>query len=573
MKHTPNKTAIFYHNIAILITALLVAVPFSASAQSCIDTLLQKIDNAIEHSDEYVKKKTDRIGFLKAQLNHTKSAETQYDLSYQLYEEYHPFMNDSAIYYLNHCAEIARSMGDESSAGGCMALIALSCSNAGLYIEAESTLKNISPEKLHGTDLGLYYYAYGHLSGEIAYYGNFATMRQQYGKEADIYRQQMMKYLPSTHKYSQQCREMMAYDNGDLKHSLDINTRWLKSVKPGSTDYALVTYYRYLEFKAAGDSIQMMRWLAESVLSDIENAVMDQGSMWEMANLLMGSGNVDRSYRYICFTSDCANRFGSRQRLSRISPLLSLIAQTYKIDVERKEHSLRMTVIVISVMSALLLIALFYVYRKRSQLAITRDRLAMSNKQLQLSNTELSELNNKLSSLNGQLSSLNTQLAEANRVKEEYVGRFMRLCSLYIDKLDDLRKKVARRVKNKQYAELAELTKSSEFKDHETNELYANFDMAFLNLFPSFVEEFNALLKPEYKIELADNQSLNTVIRIFALIRLGISDSSKIAEFLHYSVNTIYNYRANTKNGAIGDRADFETKVKAIGMPKESNKQ
>ena len=294
---------------------------------------------------------------------------------------------------------------------------------------------------------------------------------------------------------------------------------------------------------------------------------MDQGSMWEMANLLMANGDVDRSYRYICFTSDCADRFGSRQRLSYISPLLSRIAQVYKAKEERSNRSLCYTITAISILSLLLLIALVYVHRKRNQLAITRDHLAISNTQLQDSNTQLSSLNAKLSSLNSQLYTLNTQLSEANRVKDEYVGRFLRLCSVYIDKLEDIRKKVTKRVKNRQYAELVELTRSSEFTNKESNELYENFDTAFLQLFPTFVADFNALLKPDNRITQPDNNTLNTPIRIFALIRLGISDSSKIAEFLHYSVNTIYNYRANIKNGAVGDRTEFEDKVKKIGMP------
>ena len=146
----------------------------------------------------------------------------------------------------------------------------------------------------------------------------------------------------------------------------------------------------------------------------------------------------------------------------------------------------------------------------------------------------------------------------------------MRLCSMYINKLDDLRKKVAKRVKAKQYGELTELTRSNDFKARESDELYANFDSAFLHLFPTFVDDFNSLLKPEHRIVLADKGSLNTVVRIFALIRLGITDSGKIAEFLHYSVNTIYNYRANTKNSALVDRAEFENRVKEIGQIKEN---
>ena len=571
MKSSATKTYILCAFFALFFTLLPSTAATTPARDRTLDSMLHEIDNAIDHSNEYVRKKTDRIGFLKTQLAQAKSPASGYDISYQLYREYLPFVNDSAIYYLNHCATLARRMNDESRAGGCLSLIALSCSNAGLYPEAETVLKDIRPEQLHGTDLGLYYYAYGHLSGEIAYYGNFDSVRQRYAKAADKYWAQMFRYLPWSHKYSMQCRERIVHKNGNYDRSLAINSAWLRTVRKGSTDYALVTFYRYLEYKATGDSIKMMRWLAESVISDIRNAVMDQGSMWEMANMLMSAGDVDRSYRYICFTSDCADRFGSRQRLSHISPLISRIAQSYKTEADRKNSSLRHTIAAISVMSLLLLATLFYVYRKRNQLALTRDQLAQSNRQLTDSNSQLSSLNSQLSSLNTQLSSLNSQLSEANRVKEEYVGRFMRLCSMYVNRLEDLRKKVTKRVKNKQYGELTELIRSAEFKANDADDLYANFDTAFLHLFPTFVDEFNALLKPENRITLTNQSSLNTVVRIFALIRLGITDSSKIAEFLHYSVNTIYNYRANTKNGALMDRTEFENRVKQIGLPKERN--
>lgn len=528
-----------------------------------VDSLLHCIDTAIGQTDKYVQKKTDRIDYLHTKLDKAETLSAKYELSYQLYTEYLPFVNDSAIFYLEQCTDIARKLNDPSKTGGCLSLMALCCSNAGIYLESVSILKTIDPSQLNGIDLGLYYYSYSHVSNELAYYGKFANMRKQYAVASTRYFTLAQQHLPSNHKYNYMSQEMMLHKHNNIKQSLSINNQWLQQVQPGSTKYAIVAYYRYLDYKAMGDSIQMMYWLAESVLSDVKNAVMDQGSVWEMANQLMSRGDVDRSYRYICFTSDCADRFGSRQRLTYISPLLSRIAQVYKAKEERSNRSLRYTITAISILSLLLLIALAYVHRKRNQLAVTRDHLAQSNNQLQGTNAQLSSLNN-------QLSSLNSQLSEANRVKDEYVGRFLRLCSIYIDRLEDIRKKVIKRVKNKQYAELVELTRSAEFSNKESNELYANFDTAFLQLFPTFVADFNALLKPESRIAQSDNNTLNTPIRIFALIRLGISDSSKIAEFLHYSVNTIYNYRANIKNGAIGDRAEFEDKVKTIGIP-ESN--
>jgi hypothetical protein len=141
----------------------------------------------------------------------------------------------------------------------------------------------------------------------------------------------------------------------------------------------------------------------------------------------------------------------------------------------------------------------------------------------------------------------------------------MSLCSQYIDKLDDYRKMVNKKMKNKELEELYRLSKSSELKERELDELLQNFDSVFLHLYPNFVDEFNALLQPELRFQKKDDNRLVTEIRIFALIRLGIEDSSKIAEFLHYSVNTIYNYRARIKNGALDNRESFERRVKMLG--------
>ena len=166
--------------------------------------------------------------------------------------------------------------------------------------------------------------------------------------------------------------------------------------------------------------------------------------------------------------------------------------------------------------------------------------------------------------VNGQLSTVNEQLSESNRVKEEYIGRFMSLCSQYIDKLDNYRKMVNKKMKNKELEDLFRLSKSTELKEKELEELFLNFDSVFLHLFPNFVNDFNALLQPDMRVQPKEDNRLTTEIRIFALIRLGIEDSSKIAEFLHYSVNTIYNYRARIKNGAIGNREQFERQIKTL---------
>ena len=209
---------------------------------------------------------------------------------------------------------------------------------------------------------------------------------------------------------------------------------------------------------------------------------------------------------------------------------------------------------------------LFFLHRRNRQLDIARNELKHSNDELAAANSQLAKQTEELSLLNTELSTLNSQLSESNRVKEEYIGRFMSLCSQYIDKIDDYRKMVNKKMKNKELDELFRLSKSTELKERELEELYQNFDSVFLHLFPNFVDDFNALLQPDMQIHPKEDNRLTTEIRIFALIRLGIEDSSKIAEFLHYSVNTIYNYRARIKNGALDNRESFERRIKQLGL-------
>ena len=401
--------------------------------------------------------------------------------------------------------------------------------------------------------------------GEIIYYRNPITPEAQYGAMAAEYRQRMYAALPPTSNSVFQYRELDALNAHDNREAMRINDQWLSHVEKGSHPYALVTLYRYLAYKAENDSTRMMYWLAESVLTDIKNGVMDQGSMWEMANQLMGLNDVDRAYKYISFNSICANRFGSRQRLAQISPLLSVIAKMYKNENDQYNRRQNYTLCIISILALMLLISVFYVSRQRHKLAIARDDLAKTNHQQHELNAQLKSLNEQLSCTNSQLSVVNHELTDANRVKEEYVGRFMRLCSIYINKIEDLRKRVHKKLKTRQYDELYEMTRPQNFKEEELEEFYTNFDSAFLQLFPHFLDSFNALLRPEERIEQPKKEQLSSPIRIFALIRLGITDSSKIAEFLHYSVNTIYNYRAHIKKGAINDKDSFEEDVRKIG--------
>ena len=548
-----------------LLTLFLTLFPMVLCAQQVdLESRYRQIDEAIAESPHYVAQREAKITAARNAFEQT-SGKQKYEEGYRLYELYRPLVSDSAIYFIRQCIALAEQQGDHAASVRCRSQLAIRCSNIGLYDEALNILDSIRlGNGLDKMVLGTYYEAYNNVYGELSYYTRLDDMRQIYQEKEQYYKQLMFEHLPATSEMCFLRREQAAQAEGHLKEAMAINDEWMKTVEPGSHPYALVALYRYIEYKLQRDTTQMLYWLTESVLADIRNAAMDQGSMWELANELMLSGDVDRASRYISYTSDCANRYGSRQRNWQISPLLSHIANEYKSQSERTTSQLWGTLAVISVLALLLLGALFFVHRQNTQLHAARNDLKTSNDELASANSLLATQKDELVALNAQLSTVNRQLSESNRVKEEYIGRFMSLCAQYIDKLDNYRKMVNKKMKNKELDELFQISKSTELKEKELEELYENFDTVFLHLFPNFIDDFNALLQPEMQIHPKEENRLTTDIRIFALIRLGFEDSSKIAEFLHYSVNTIYNYRARIKNGALGNREQFENKVKTL---------
>ena len=319
----------------------------------------------------------------------------------------------------------------------------------------------------------------------------------------------------------------------------------------------LVTYHRSLIYKYLGDKIREKQNLCLSAISDIRSAIKDHASLWMLAQLLYENGDMERAYQYMRFSWNATKFYNARLRSWQSADVLSLIDKTYQAMIEKQNDRLQQYLVLITALLVLLIGALGYIYRQMKKLAVARNHL-------QTANHQLNQLNEELQQMNACLTSTNAELSESNQIKEEYIARFIKLCSTYINRLDAYRRMVNKKVSAGQIAELLKITRSQDALDEELEELYANFDTAFLHLFPDFVKKFNALLQDNEQIILKKDELLNTELRIFALIRLGIEDSSQIAEFLRYSVNTIYNYRAKVKNKARGSREDFEDLVRKI---------
>ncbi|MEI6556209.1 MAG: DUF6377 domain-containing protein, partial [Paludibacter sp.] len=303
-------------------------------------------------------------------------------------------------------------------------------------------------------------------------------------------------------------------------------------------------------------------WLALSAINDIKCSTKEYISLRNLAFLLYEDGDIDRAYNYMKRSLDDALFCNARLRTYEISRMMPIIDKAYQLQTESRQRQMLITIISISILSLLLAIAVFFVYRQMKKLAVARKNLSQAN-------DKLNSLNHKLSKINIELKDANLTLSESNLIKEEYIGRYMDQCSEYIDKLDNYRRMLNKTASSGKTEELIKELKSKEFIDEELREFYNNFDITFLQLFPAFVEDFKSLLIDDEYVQLKSGQLLNTELRIYALIRLGISDSVKISHFLRCSLSTIYNYRTKIRNKAVGNRDEFEQKVMQIGLAAE----
>lgn len=536
------------------------ALTSSFAQNKNIKDLYEQLDQAIEQSQYYINQKESRITKIKKQSRQGHTPPQLLTAYYKLYEEYQTYKSDSSIYYIHQAIDLAKRNNMKSDITKLRSLLALQYSTSGAFTEALHVLQSIDKKTLNNSNKKDYYIAFYHVYGELGFSNIHidTELSQEFYSKQDCYRDTLFSILsPNSEDYLMR-KEVLLTSQNKLKEALKINDIRLSKCKKGSHEYGIVAYYRYLIYRSLKDEDMVKYWLLQSAICDVKCAINDQASLWILAEILSKEKDVERSYKYINFSWNATKRFCTRIRSWQISPVLGTIDHNYQAELKKANHRLIFAIICVSLLVIALALLTFYVNKQKSYLSNARNELKKTN-------TQLEELNNKLSFTNGMLKASNDKLNESNGVKEEYIGQFLGACSHYIDKLDKMRLNVNKMVKNKQYNELYSMTKSSEVKEQELEELYANFDKVFLNLFPNFVEDLNGLLKEECQIHLSSPNKLSTIVRVFALIRLGIDDSTKIAEFLQYAVNTIYNYRAKLRNGALNDRNEFEKKVRELG--------
>ena len=533
---------------------------YSAFAGESLDSLLNVLDKTIKEADIYVQIKENKLHELKKEARKTPPVSVErYHLNNDIYLEYKAYSSDSALHYLNENMLLARQLNDKERELKIQLELSYLLSSIGMYMEAADILNSIDRQTLPSSLLGHYYTCYEHVYFEAgAAQPRYKMFASRYVKLSHAYRDSMQITLdPSSATYLW-LRETQLREAGKYDEALEFSDRRLAESSFGTPQYALVAYQRFRLFESMGKKDEHLYYLVLSAISDVRSAIKEQSSLMVLAQELNSKGDLKRAYDYINFSWEISQFYKTRLRSwMNITPL-SMINGNYQDIIKQQNRELLIYIACVALLALLLVIALIYIYRQMKALSIAK-------KGLQEVNERLFSLNEELEEVNRHLRSTNLELSESNLIKEAYIARFFKLCSVYVDRLQAYRKLVNKKLQRGQVAELLKMTHlSNDIVTVEVQELYANFDSAFLHLFPNFVESLNALLLPDEQIVLKPDELLNTELRIFALIRLGIKDSSQIAELLHYSVNTIYNYRSRVKTKARVSRDDFEDLVAKI---------
>lgn len=532
-----------------------------AADSSRADFLLLKLDQAIKERPIYMEQKELKLVELKRQLHRQIPDEERFAILGTLLDEYRSFNTDSALHMAEEREQIAIRLGNREYIDNARMNKADVLGMTGMYKEVMDLMRNIHIDRLPVDIHPYYYHIYRTVYGLMADYAVTAYEKKLYTELTDKYRDSLLlvnkdNLLIHTLIQSDQYNVRNEYDK-----AIRLLTDYLALQKDYEHDVAICAYTLSESYRLKGDKEKEKEYLIVSAMADMKTAVREYISLRKLAVLLYQEGDIERAYSYVKICMEDAAACNARLRKLEILEIFPIINDAYQQKTEKQQEQMKWALVSISLLSLFLLLAIFYVYKQMKKVAAARREVIDTNKRLK-------ELNDELHLSNAQLKEANHSIAENSYLKEEYIGRYMDQCSVYLEKMDNYRRSLGKIAATGNVEELYKNIKSSKFIEGELKEFYTNFDNTFLQLFPTFVEDFNALLADDEQISLKAGERMNTELRIFALIRLGITDSVKIAQFLRYSVTTIYNYRTKVRNKAAGDRDLLEQEVMTIGKSK-----
>lgn len=538
--------------ILILHTVFATACSHNAGHSRDVEQRLEELDRTIEERDRFEAIKTQYIDRIKSKITPGCTDMQRYGIYDNLYDEYYQYNLDSATFYARTKLEVADRIGSPSLKYDAILDIADRYILSGMYVEASEYISQIDAGQLPHELLPRYYHVYH------AYYDGMATnagdpqLREEYLELKSKYRKLLFEKLGEDDIARLYIQTDILCDEGRASEALEELLAKYDTAETTRHEQAILAYLIATVYQLEGNSEQAIIYYTESAINDLKTPVHEYRSLYELASLLYETGDLERAYRYITCSGNDAMTVNALTNIHSINKLLPIISESYNKQMTHKRMQLNRAFWSVSILSLLIVAVAVIAFRDKRRVSEAERRTR--------------EINEEMARVNARLQKYIGLLQESNNIKESYLGRYLDLCSEYIGRIESYRSQLLHIARNGGMAELQKVLRSTTFIESELNEFYAKFDATFLHLFPDFVAQFNELLQPDKRIEPAPGERLlTTELRIFALIRLGINDSVKIAEFLRRSVSTVYNYRVKMRNAALVDREDFEKQVMKIG--------
>lgn len=538
---TLNKSTLMKRCMLLGLFLLFAFLPFHAANKA---DLLRDLEKSLEQRSLYSKQKEMRIDSLKHLLYPTMNEDERFRLYNAIYEEYYTYRFDSAMLYVDKEEETATKLSNHTYRNLSIIHRSILLSTSGYFSESIRNLEQIDSRSLDTPTRIEYFTAYEWAYSMWAEYSNDKVYAPGYYQKEMIYQDSLINALPASSQLHYYWKGERFYRQQRYTEAETCYLKVIEGLPVNVRLYAMATYGLALTYSKLGNEEAYEKYLVMAAISDQVCPLKENLALQELALSIFKSSSreAERANRYLSYSMEDALFYNNRLRMLEIAKKYPAIVISYQEQNQLKSQRLQWSLLCISLLSIGLVLSLIYIYRQMRQLHKRRKVLADMNEELQ---------------------HLNKALVDTNHTREEYVSLFMDLCAAYIDKLNKYQDLVKRKVKAKQVDDLLKLVNATRLTDTDAKEFFMNFDTAFLNLYPNFIESFNALLREGEEIVPRKGEILTTELRIFALIRMGIKDSSKIATLLFYSPQTIYNHRSVVKNRA-KTKENFEKQVEGL---------
>lgn len=519
----------------------------AVAAPSRVDSALDSLDRILAQREIYFTRHISRIDSLKYVSKQIPAANLKARSSalHDIFKQYAAFQSDSALKFARRQLQLAVESGDYNDilrARTDMILINVSDGN---FSEALDMAAHTDLSQANARQKVAFYANCIRLYADLAAYTSNATAPQYMEKSMQYCDSVLAFGDPDSFEYQFAKATRDAADSPQLRLELLKKLAAREDVDLGKK--AMVTSIIADAFRSLNQPDSVIYYKAHAAILDVLASKRETISKLDLAKLLYELDDIERAYRYMDLAREDANYFNSRNRKVQLMDILPTLEQARYLNLESRRKALIVSNIIIAALALLLMAAIVIIFR---QLKRTREL------------REQTEVQNELLKKEGKvMSDTIDRLVESNSIKDRYIGREFSIHADYIRKMESLYNMIDRKLMAKQYDELHKSIKRSDIREDKESML-ARFDGIFLDLFPDFIERWNGLFpEGQAKSPETKERALTPEMRIFAMIRLGISEISDISLFLGYSVNTINTYKTKAKNRSNVANDRFEATI------------